>query len=426
MYFFAGDKNPVSTYPARHTRNIPRETLANRTTPLTQDRVAAVKIKDLVPSFRVASVGRFVIASDAQHSPDAMKRIVAQLDRYLDFLARTYQVALPDRFVTIYLVPTLDELHNLADRIHGLDVSRATIGYTYRDDLSVVAVITGEQIGTLFHKFFHLAVRNNFGDVPQWLDEGIASLYEVSAFYGDAVLGEPNWRGKVLRQFWDIRPTLAEVIVSEWFPFDVVKFRDDEGGFSESSQKVAAQMAAGRYFILYCKSSACCLISISSSGSVMSIRPVTTRRETPSSSLNKRWASPSQQPKSTLTRGFPSSNGMGLNEICVRAKSSRRNCRSATDYGWCNCNGVHRRLCSSNTMGMNTAIAQMQTEFHQTSLQRSARAKAMTGASESLARRGPLNGSRTRLSRQSNRSLLAPPIPAGKQFGASTGLEFSE
>jgi len=180
-----------------------------------------------------------------------MRKIAAQLDRYLDFLARTYRVALPDRFVTIYLVPTVDALHSLADRIHGLDVSKATIGYTYRDDLSVVAVVTGEQIGTLFHEFFHLAARNNFGDIPQWLDEGIASLYEVSAFYGNAVLGEPNWRGRVLHQFWSIRPTLAEVIASEWFPFDVTEIRDDPEGFSRPSQKLAAQMAAGRYFILY-------------------------------------------------------------------------------------------------------------------------------------------------------------------------------
>ena len=250
-YYTDPQKNPVSTYPARHKRNIPRETLLARTTPLGDGDTALSKIKKLAPGFQVAAVGRFIVASNSGHSPESMRKIAAQLDRYLDFLVRTYRVALPDRYVTIYLVPTVQQLRGLADQLHGLDVNAATIGYTYRDDLSVVAVISGEQIGTLFHEFFHLAVRNNFGDIPQWLDEGIASLYEVSAFYGDTVLGEPNWRGRVLRDFWSIRPTLAQVITSEWFPFDVFEITHDTDGFKDSSRRLAAHMATGRYFILY-------------------------------------------------------------------------------------------------------------------------------------------------------------------------------
>ena len=35
--------------------------------------------------------------------------------------------------------------------------------------------------------------RNNFGDIPPWLDEGMASLYEVSEVSGNHILGLPNW-----------------------------------------------------------------------------------------------------------------------------------------------------------------------------------------------------------------------------------------
>ena len=123
------------------------------------------------------------------------------------------------------------EVKQLAERRHGLDVSSATIGYAFVEDASIVAAVPTTAAGTVLHELFHLLVRSNFGDVPQWLDEGIAGLYEVSGRRGDVYFGLENWRRKVLETTWDVRPDLAELIRAEWFLFDAESesdIRDEE------------------------------------------------------------------------------------------------------------------------------------------------------------------------------------------------------
>ena len=58
----------------------------------------------------------------------------------------------------------------------------------------------------------------------------------------------PNWRGRVLRESWDRRPSLASVIASPWFAFDSTDAASD----SEASlEQMAEQLATARYFALY-------------------------------------------------------------------------------------------------------------------------------------------------------------------------------
>ena len=239
---------PVNSYPARRKRQID---LQGRLQPIGRGSEAAVNVRRLVPDFDVMVFERFVIASGSKHSPDELKRISDQLENFLSFLIRRYGVAVSEYYMTLYLVRDVETLRKLAERVHGLDVSPATIGYAFREDLSVVAVIPGKEIGTLKHELFHLAVRNNFGDIPQFLDEGMAGLYEVSKTRGDEVLGEPNWRGEVLRRLWSQRPSLEQLIRSEWFPFDLPDQYDDPTADRPSVQKLAAYMAMARYFALY-------------------------------------------------------------------------------------------------------------------------------------------------------------------------------
>ena len=110
-------------------------------------------------------------------------------------------------------------------------------------------------IGTIMHEFFHLAVRSNFGDIPQWLDEGMAGLYEVSAFQGDVVVGIPNWRGKVLSKLMHRRPTVRQLVVSDWFAFEQVEFAKELQKNAEwetpPAEQMAAMLATARYFTFY-------------------------------------------------------------------------------------------------------------------------------------------------------------------------------
>ncbi|MFN0316635.1 MAG: hypothetical protein ACKVQA_16550 [Burkholderiales bacterium] len=252
MFYWMDQGSPVASYPAKALREIDPALLKARVVSLTDEPGARKSVRSLAPGFRVERAGRFIFATNvAAHGKPALTRFAQRLEQYIDFLATRYGIVKPDHFLTIYLVSGVGDLRKLGERIHGLDISPATIGYTFRDDLSAVAVIPGEQIGTLFHELFHLLVRNNFGDIPQWLDEGMAGLYEVSAACPGEVRGLPNWRGRVLKEFWHLRPSVAQVISADWFNAEAPEVGHPTDDLDEKTQRMAATMAAARYFVLY-------------------------------------------------------------------------------------------------------------------------------------------------------------------------------
>jgi len=257
-FYWADRDVPINSYPARVVAPIGRLELESRIKPLAQKGQAIEIVQGLLAraslsNFKVRGFTHFIVASASNHTPEQLDKIVGQLETYLSFLSKEYAINAPDSFITLYLVANTHDLQNVARKIHGLDVSPATIGYAFRDDLSVVAALPGQTIGTLYHELFHLCVRNTFGNIPQWLDEGMAGLYEVSVVQGDKVIGRPNWRGKVLTQLWCIRPSLAELIQSDWFSVGLPDFYTagaDEDRYL-SVRKQAAYMATARYFALY-------------------------------------------------------------------------------------------------------------------------------------------------------------------------------
>ena len=249
MFSFDGDKS-IAAYPAKQTRQLTRAELARRLVPLGQHQAITTELRALLPaSARVQTVGRYAFAVYGDQSPAQVERIAATLDRYLAYLSSEYAIAAPDSYITIHLVPSIDAVQRVADRVHGLDVSPSTLGYAYQDDLSTVAMIQGTQAGTLLHELFHLIVRQSFGDIPQWLDEGMAGLYEVSSFEGDRLVGLPNWRGRVLQRGWEDRPTLAAVVASPWFAFDLTG--NDNPGFVVPDERMALSLATARYLALF-------------------------------------------------------------------------------------------------------------------------------------------------------------------------------
>ncbi|SHO47838.1 hypothetical protein [Desulfopila aestuarii] len=259
-YYWVGRDETFNTYPAYRVAEIPKEEMEARLIPLGNPDLAAEATQARVKKFTVVPFERFIFASHSGQSPETLNKMASYLEKYLDFLEQQYGISLPGSYVTVYMVPYSEELVDLALELHGLKVSRATFGYSFRDDMSVlVAIPDGFQIGTIMHEFFHLAIRSHFGDAPQWLDEGMASLYEVAKFDGNSVIGLPNWRGKVLielmRRNRDIRPTIKQVVTSNWFAFeqyelakDLQHETDDE---SPPAEQMATMLATARYFTLY-------------------------------------------------------------------------------------------------------------------------------------------------------------------------------
>lgn len=260
-FFWSGrDEQPVASFPIRRTDDIPRSAFEGRLTPLDAPDAALALARRLSPRGQAAIHGSVLLISEAGHTPAQLASVGRTLNRFIGFLETTYGIARPDYFVTVWLMPGNYDVREAAARLHGLEVSPATVGYAFVDDASVVGAVSGTAVGTILHELFHLLARNRFGDIPQWLDEGMAALYEVSGRRGDRYFGLANWRGAVLRELWSLRPSVEDLIRAEWFLFDdpaqaaTVEdgMRHPESFFErEEAARQAASMATARYFALF-------------------------------------------------------------------------------------------------------------------------------------------------------------------------------
>jgi hypothetical protein len=243
--WFGSELTPVTTDPVTVVRAIESAELSSRLFLISDQKSAASRIRELAgPGFRVEARGRFVLASASGHAPADLDALAQILEKTLRFFTSQYSISLPSHLITIYMVPSADALRSLAERIHGLRISYGCIGYFFEEDLSVVGVIPQKAYGTLFHELFHLVVRSNFGDIPPWLDEGMAALYEVSQFTDDRLIGQDNWRGPILERFWNSRPTVENLVKMDGRHFNIL---DSEGARLQR----AINYATARYVALY-------------------------------------------------------------------------------------------------------------------------------------------------------------------------------
>ncbi len=256
LYYWVNRAGQFLSYPPKLVRQIPLEELSARLRSVGNSSAEQSVIRRVGNDFTTISHNNFILASNVGHSLTLLNRWAAVADSFAHFLSRRYDVTMPNNYITVYLVSSIEDLREFAEDHHGLDVSSTTIGYAFRDDMSVVAVAqTG--FGTVLHELFHLLVRQNFGDIPLWLDEGMAALYEVAEVEANGnFVGLPNWRGRVLRSLWDSRVPLRELVASDW---SFLSARYEEFGSNPEiednyTRKEAAFLAEARYFILYLQS----------------------------------------------------------------------------------------------------------------------------------------------------------------------------
>lgn len=67
------------------------------------------------------------------------------------------------------------------------------LGVFNPNDNLILATVTGGY-GTFLHELMHAMVHNDFVDVPAWLDEGMAMMYERSMWTNSQLIPLPNWR----------------------------------------------------------------------------------------------------------------------------------------------------------------------------------------------------------------------------------------
>jgi hypothetical protein len=180
-------------------------------------------------------------------SADELKRVGESLEQYLQFFVSEYGMRRPSSLITVYFAADRSQLRDLARRLHGIDLAPGSIGYSFPADQSMVGWADGKAYGTFAHELFHVMVRGNFGDIPPFLDEGMAALYEVSGFERGRAVGVSNWRGALLSKSWAERPRIRELVQMNRSAFDDDTRSSDAG----AGGRQAANHATARYLMLY-------------------------------------------------------------------------------------------------------------------------------------------------------------------------------
>ncbi len=238
---------PVSLlYAARRSQSAPAgraavavSATASATQPTVEQKARALaekwKARFDEEKFTVVLSGPFVIAGNGTR---------AQLARYrdgtIDAAARAlwaqYFHARPPEPILILLFETAGPYKRLAKKWFD-DENVPHYGfYRHRDRTMLMNVGTGT--GTLVHELTHALIAPDFPGVPDWFNEGLASLYEQCSLDGDTITGHENWRLPALQKAMrnnDLRP-LAEMIADE-------DFRADE--------RVGINYAQARYLMFF-------------------------------------------------------------------------------------------------------------------------------------------------------------------------------
>lgn len=234
-----------------YIREIPMEELESRLFSIDQAEAAIAKYKSILNSnYHVVVSGRFLLITygNTVLNQEQQKATSERLEKAYNFFISHYGLRPPDKLLAVYLLPDKYTFRLTSKLVHGLKVPDANIGYSNISDLSLVGVSDVSRIGTLIHELFHLMVRTDVGDIPPWMDEGIACIYETSKWVGDKLVGDVhNWRSDVLMgasyEMRQLIPKLSEFVNYNWKQFDGLETNDQ--------CKASVDYAYGKHFMLW-------------------------------------------------------------------------------------------------------------------------------------------------------------------------------
>jgi hypothetical protein len=104
----------------------------------------------------------------------------------------------PTKPVTIVLLSGDESYERCVYALEGRRRAAYAGFYERKDRRLIVNLDTGE--GTLAHELTHALAHFDFPEMPEWFDEGLASLFEEARFSEDRlhIAGRTNWRGRDL------------------------------------------------------------------------------------------------------------------------------------------------------------------------------------------------------------------------------------
>lgn len=104
----------------------------------------------------------------------------------------------PAEPILIVILSSDDVYRQTLDKLgHG---KQAEYSGLYHREMRMVVINLSTGPGTVAHELTHALAHADFPDLPEWFDEGLASLHEESEFSPDGLhlVGRENWRRKFL------------------------------------------------------------------------------------------------------------------------------------------------------------------------------------------------------------------------------------
>ena len=129
-----------------------------------------------------------------------IKSQIRELEEYYQYYSQEFNLGESNRLITIFYCSDRSGFNYVADKIHRLDVPLSTYGYASSADLVLLSIANAAWLGAMKHELFHLMIRSFIGDIPAWLDEGIACYYESSDLNNNiATVNMRNYRTNIFR-----------------------------------------------------------------------------------------------------------------------------------------------------------------------------------------------------------------------------------
>ncbi len=139
----------------------------------------------------------FVMVSDlsASHLNQLFEQTILPTERALriDYFDRH-----PEAPVTLLILSTEETYRRTVEQFG--HARQAEYSGLYAREQRTVLVNLSTGAGTLAHELTHALAHADFPDMPEWFDEGLASLHEDAEFSADRLhlLGQSNWRLRFL------------------------------------------------------------------------------------------------------------------------------------------------------------------------------------------------------------------------------------
>ena len=218
--------------------------LEKRVFPTSRAAEAVQAAKSRFPNGWAIAANEFVIAGRQEDKPMFPPETIGECLRgYLKPLRSQFHMDMPPGLVTVYVAKDQQAVKNYAQGLHGVALPLGTVAYSVYEDRSIVGMAGYEACGSLSHELVHLAIRQNFGDSPAWLEEGLASEVAVARPSPKGLTFERSWRDEMLKRHWNLRPSVSKLLETGWASYAA---RDQA-----EIDRVAALQAMAAAFIRY-------------------------------------------------------------------------------------------------------------------------------------------------------------------------------